>query len=82
MGLEAPRESRSALFKGDPDHLDCELIHKGVVTRAIWNLAASTPRWSVVHCSVAAAPPSLCLSIGTPRLLRTFDYPRDPDWSQ
>ena len=82
MGLQAPQESRSALVKPDPDHLDCESIHKGVATRAIWNLAASAPRWSVAHCSVAAALPPLCPSPATPGLLQTFDYPRDPDWSQ
>ena len=78
MGLEALSESLSALANPAGDHLDCELIHKGVATRAIWNLAASTPRWSVAHYSVAVALPFLGPSPAPPGLLETFDYPRDP----
>ena len=81
MGPEALSESLSALANPASDHLDCELIHKGVTTRAIWNLAPSTPRWSVAHCSSAAAPLPLPPSPADSGLVEAFDITRPPDWS-
>lgn len=81
MGLEVPTERLSALANPGPDHLDCELIHKGVATRAIWNLAASTPRWSVAHHLDVVAPyhfatPPPLLDCWKPSITR-----ETPDWS-
>ena len=56
MGLEGTSERLSALANLAGDHLDCELIHKGVTTQAARILAAPTHHWSVDQQLDAAVP--------------------------